>query len=197
MSLIATALVTLVEAKQQLRQPTDDRNQVIERIVNAATGYVERKIDRPVVVRAVTDELVDGSGTNELTLSKCPIASVTAVSYLSGVSPEAWTALDLTASGYPPVIVGPGKSRFMLRAYWFPCGRQNVKVSYAAGYSTVPDELKEAGLQVVKALYRQFEKAPDDAQSVSFAGNAVTVELDRTLPKQTLDILAMYRRRAA
>ena len=197
MPLVAHALVTLAEAKQQLRLPTDDRNYIVERLVNAATGYVERKIDRPVVVRAVTDELVDGWGTNELALLKCPIASVTAVSWLSGVSPESWTALDLTASGYPPVIVGPGKSRFLLRAYEFPCGRQNVKVSYTAGYSTVPDELREAGLQAVKALYRQFEKNPDDAQSITFAGNAVTVELDRTLPKQTLDILSMYRRRAA
>lgn len=195
MSLLATAIVSLVEAKQQLRLPNDDRNWIVERIVNAATDYLEAKVDRPIVVRAIADELRDGDGSNELALVKCPIASVTAVSTLTSVTPEVWEAVNL--STYPPVVIGPGRSRFLFRALSIPCGQQNVRVSYTAGYSTVPSDLKEAALQAVKALYRQFEKNPDDAQTISFAGNAVTSELDRTLSAQTLDMLKNRRRRAA
>ncbi len=195
MALSEVAIVSLGEAKRQLRIPNDDRNWIVERIVNAATGYIEKKIDRPVVVRELDPELYDGTGTGELDLRSAPTSSVSLVEYFTGDANDPWDELD--DGGFPAVIVEPGRSRLLLRAAIFPCGRQNIRVTREAGYDDVPADLTEIALQAVKALYRQFEKNPDDAATVSFAGNTVAMELDRALPKLTLDMLVNYRRKAA
>ncbi len=191
----ALAFVGLAEARMRLRQPNEDRNAIIERMIDAACDYLERKIGRPIKARDVVNGLHNGDGSCELVTNLSPVISVDAIRVLNSVMPEVWLPVDL--STYPVVVVEPGLARIHLRGSYFPCGRQNVALDYRAGFEAVPDGLREAALEAVKCLYRQFEKNPDDAAAITFAGNSVNVELDRALPKLTLDLLAGYRRRTA
>lgn len=193
MALSDIALVSLVEAKRHLRESKPDRDTQIEGFVNHATDWIEKETGVSFVLRTVTNELLDGSGWNELDLSKSPVASVSKVEFLTAYTPEAWEEQD--AGTYPVILLGG--AGILFRSLSFPLGRRNVRVTYQAGYAEVPADVTGLCLQLVKALYRKFEKNPDDSQAQTFAGNAVTLIPEGELSQMAKATIARYRRRSA
>ena len=204
MSLLATAIVSRIEAKEFLQVPDDSRLDRLDQVIGAATNYVEGKVEFPVKSRTYTDVLLDGSGSSEIWISAAPITKVTKVEFLRTDVPEAWD--EQLAATYPVLILTPGRHRIAYRTNSFPYGLRTVRATYNAGYADadgtagasilpMPELFKEACLQACQTLWTHFDRTKDGIASLSISGpnGSTTTYLDQALPKLTIDALKGYR----
>ena len=89
-----------------------------------------------------TDEYHNGDGSRWLMLEWPMPTAISAVSVRTDLT---WTAL--TAGELLQLQANVSGSVYWINYFWWP-GAQNVKVTYTAGYSSVPNLVKRAALQV-------------------------------------------------
>lgn len=176
MALSATALVTLEDAKDYLNIVSSADDVAIERLVHAASTFCEKSTGRVFKTRTVTDQVYSGTGGPLLRLKDYPVTSVSAVSFLTSVAPDVWTAQSTTT--YPVTITGPNEDTLLYRNLSWEKGAANVRVTYVAGYATVPDQIKEAALQAVAFLWKKKDTIRAGVASQSFEGQTTTYILD-------------------
>lgn len=76
----------------------------------------------------------------------------------------------------------------------FGKGRNNVCVTYTAGYSTMPDDLKLAVMISCKALYRAHQEDRLGVSKMSIT-QAVAISLEEGIfPRQALDVFDRYKK---
>jgi hypothetical protein len=68
----------------------------------------------------------------------------------------------------------------LYRMQGWPRGTRNVRVSYNAGYSTIPDAIQQAVSEVTRAAYLSFRLDPN-MQSESLGGYSYTVAAEKGL----------------
>jgi uncharacterized phiE125 gp8 family phage protein len=144
-------IVTLAEAKARVRKTGSDKDAEITALVEAAQVVVEHYVG-PVVSRQVT-EVVDG-GRGTIILAERPVLSVTRVrEYASATS---YTDLTLhvpggvVAAGYRLDATAGLLYRLAGGASGlFPSGLGNVEVVYTVGRSPVPENVRQAALELV------------------------------------------------
>jgi uncharacterized phiE125 gp8 family phage protein len=187
------ALLTMEEAREMLGVPNTTEDVLIESLVNAATLRCENETGRELYTRTRTNEVYNGTGGVCLTLRQYPVTSVSAVSFLTQENPETWTAQDTSA--HPLVIVQPAKTTVMWRDLCFPYGQQNVRLTYVAGLTSVPSDLKAACSIVLLDLYKQKDKVLANVASTSFQGQS-SVYRNEPIPLLAARLLDPYRRLA-
>jgi len=74
----------------------------------------------------------------------------------------------------------------------FSKGRKNVKITYYGGYSTIPDDLEQACLQVAKNIYDQNENVREERLGDHWLKYGDSGH--DNIPKSTKNILDSYRR---
>lgn len=119
-----------------------------------------------------TDEYHSGDSGRWLML-KWPL--VTAISAASTRSDTTWTAL--TADELADVQIDPDGAGLIYRegSYW-PAGVRNIKLTYTAGHTTVPDAIKDAALKIA-VTELPTSNVPFAADSYDANGMAVTFNL--------------------
>jgi hypothetical protein len=125
-------------------------------LITAASRAVERYCDRTFASGTVTDT-IDGDNSPRVFLSRPPITSITSVtvngSALDNTYGDAWSFNPDTGE----LLRGDGKDdpRF---ATWFPRGFRNVVVVFVGGYSSIPEDVKEATIETVKHMHDLAKK---------------------------------------
>ena len=130
------------------------------------------------------NEVYDGNDSDRLLPHYFPIISVTSV-IVDGVS---------IAPSTQPSVAGFlwDSRRVLLRAYTFTRGVQNVQIAYSAGYSSVPLDLKQAGIEALALAYRQRTHIGEKSNSM---GGQVTLGFDMSdVPERSLAVFSQYRR---
>lgn len=195
------AFVTLAEAKAALGIPTSEtsRDVALTAAVAAANaallGIFGLTSD---AVTAYEDELdVDDESTTSIWLSRWPVVEVTSITD----DGETIDVADVKLWGEMGNIsfrARPTRSR----RYWTQ-GVGTVAVSYTAGWSTVPDALKTAGLVIALHSFNTAPKAGLRAErigaySYELGGASVAGGQDGGggfgIPPEAERILASYRR---
>lgn len=74
-----------------------------------------------------------------------------------------------------------------------PEGRENVFVSYMAGYSTVPDDLEQACIDLVGEMFRSRQR-DSTVRSETLGDYSVTYAEDSQIADTTAEKVAAYRR---
>lgn len=117
-----------------------------------------------------SDEYHSGDGSSILTVNWPLVTSVTAASLRSDTT---WTAL--TAGELADLYVDPDRTRSIVwETNVWTDGTRNVKVTYVAGYTSVPKVIKDAALQVLVTSLplsnrsRYADSYSADGVSVSF-----------------------------
>ena len=188
MALPAWALVTLDEAKRHLRVEYPDDDALIERLIMAATRYVEQATGCRFVQQMV-DELYDGDDARPRPYSFRPWERAT-------VLPLRWqpvAAVQRVEIAGQPVTdyqVDSAGGR-LIRVSGWPSGRANIRVVYTAGYganqadaaSLVPDVVQSV-LLLVGHWYANREAA-----QTGTVATEIRLGVD--------NLLAPYRRRVA
>lgn len=137
-------LCTLAELKTALGVAADETadDTRLSELIKIASAQIEGFCNRSFGLQAIEDELHDGNSTESIELDVTPINSVTALS-IDG------QGVDLgEVKVYPRFIAfsnsGDYDARLRGNVRVFPEGRQNVKVSYTAGYDEIPREISDA-----------------------------------------------------
>lgn len=121
-------------------------------LISSAEKKVKEYLNRDIEATTYTSEIYNGSGCNELMLRQTPVTAVTTIEYYEGYdSGEDWYALTL-GTDYERKIIPTQANSVILDGYEFVEGVQNYRVTYTAGYSTVPADIQQACKELV-ALY--------------------------------------------
>jgi len=150
--------VTPAEVDAELNTDTS-QNSEIQGFIDSITRVVETIVG-PVNSTPYV-EWHDG-GSDTIVLKHVPVVSIDAITEYAGTSPTslAGEALDaspatFSAAGYQfNPETGVVYRTNMGAPYRFPAGRRNVKVSYHAGRSEVPANVREAALELIRLHWR-------------------------------------------
>ena len=148
-------IITATEYKTRRGLTGSDYDTVIGDIIDSKQAWAERYCGRAFDEATYTDEVYSGKGENRLYLGNWPVTAVSAVKSID----SSGTATALASTEYR--LVG---QRYLFRLSaseigWEPYtassgplwayGDGNYSVTYTAGYSTHPDDLKEAMYKMV------------------------------------------------
>ncbi|MGW4876543.1 head-tail connector protein [Streptomyces sp. NPDC004262] len=133
------SIVTLAEAKKQLRIAEDDTSDddELQGYVDAITGVVEDHKKEIIEPREIREDL-DLCGRRRFRLWKVPVISLVSIATFDGsvtwdvanMRPDPETGLVRVLSGTPP--------------------SGGVEVVYQAGYTTIPDRYKRGALVILQ-----------------------------------------------
>ncbi len=162
----------------------------LRELIRAASAQIEGYCGREFRREVFADELYDGDGSSTLFLRSTPVLSVSAVSIDD-------VAVDLAEiKTYPRLIGFEDSYEYVarLRSFrrLFPCGRQNVKVSYAVGYDEVPSDIAQACVLQVAYLKNTSNKRGIESDTFQDAG-VTTSWSHRELDPAVKSICSRYR----
>lgn len=151
---VGPSIITVDEALAHLRaagiiKSEPDLDQ-LQWLCIVATDAVERDLGRAIARRTVT-ETYDG-GRGEIVLRQTPVVSVTSINEAGTVLSASDYVLN-TSTGI--LYRGSGIS-----SWWFAWGRQNITVTYVAGYTNPPPVVRKVALNVVQEMWQVSQQAP-------------------------------------
>ena len=190
MPLQTNALVTLAQGKAHLGIPTLDTTQDarVEDYINAASDHVESLTNRKLVLQTHTHYL-DGNGKGRMLLQEFPAQKPTVVNMDLSWTFGSGTLVPTTEFEVQFDVILVRRS-----LQTFPNGARNVKVTYQAGYSTIPMDVQQATLLGVEMLYHGRNDRRLGVQSKTKVGESV-VFVD-AIPQLVQTLLAPYVREA-
>lgn len=159
MALSGYALASLAETKRHLNYDGDEKNSLVEDIINAVTDIVEQYLSRHIVTRgAVTEYHTPEAAAVELRTQDWPIVVVTSV-HEDTVWPRTHGASYLLVEDTDFQVVKPdGILRRIgtsgLKAW--SVGSRAIKVVYSYGYANtaaVPARIKRPALDLCALMY--------------------------------------------
>lgn len=139
MSLLAYALCSVADVRDTPGVSSSLATAYIQRKINQATEIIEGYCQRRFAQTTYTNEIYDGSHELDLVLRQRPVISFTSLSARStSLNDDDWDAIP--ADQYF-VDNGAGVIRAISTFYG---GYSRWKVTYVAGYETIPADLREA-----------------------------------------------------
>ena len=182
-------LCTIADLKAWLPNQGNNDDTTLQSLVTNGSLQVLQYLNRPHILASVIgalNEMYDGNDSDRLLPHSFPIIGVTSVTVDTVAVPSAASA---TASGFLF-----DSRRVLLRGFAFNRGVQNVQITYTAGYSTVPLDLKQAAIEAFALAYRQRAHIGEKSNSM---GGQVTMAFDMSdVPLRALSVLSQYRRLA-
>jgi hypothetical protein len=153
-------------------------NDLINRISTAFESYCGRSF-----LSATYTEYYDGRGENELFLDKYPVTSITEINDDSD-----WTWA--TSTVIPSASYRIADERSVYYDGIFSTGRQSIKITYVAGYSTTPEDLLQAAIEEVG---RKFKHQLDYDEAAKTLGDGSVTFQDSNFLPQTIKTLSYYK----
>jgi hypothetical protein len=139
--LLSYALTTKADVKESLGIPSANttKDNLIIRKINQATIAIERYCHRRFLSTTYTDEEYSATGTDQLVLRQRPIISVSSFSIRdTNLNQADWDVIDSQTYFAQSEA---GVLNLLFRAIG---GTNRYKITYTAGYATIPEDLAEA-----------------------------------------------------
>lgn len=190
MSLDAGAWTTVAAVKQALKIDTldTDHDNELEALINACYLMLEAYIHHPLKAADYT-EYYDGDGTNSLVLRKYPINSVASI--YDDLTRE-WAASTLIPS--TDYLIDNEEQIGTVRLYKntaiFASGIKNIKITYNAGYATIPNDAARACIMLVAYYFNRQGSEGMTAQSI---GGKSESYVDEALPLYIRQMVNKYK----
>src|SRR4030042_2507927 len=186
------ALTTLNSAKRfiglSLSESTYDT--LLNQLINRVTDMLEKRCDgRRFYTTTYTNERYDGNGRAKLFLRNYPIVSVGALTMDNEAVSEATDYDDYDGYWIEPCIKSIKLIGCLYRVDKWDKGWQNIKITYTAGYATIPNDLKLACEIAVREFYN-LRKNEDGKKSETIGNYSYSFEdmPDKT-QKEIMNIL--------
>lgn len=197
-TLLAYALCTVEDVKEILGIESGDtsKDNLIKRKINQATEVIEGYTFRRFKQTTYTDEVYDASGTDQLILRQAPVTTLTSLSARdSSLNTDDFTSID-TDQFFVDSNAGTLDG---LSTFYGGYGRW--KVTYTAGYATIPSDVAEA-CAVLAAYYVANDPSTsanvirkrEGSREIEYAQQASTSDelFDQLGIKPTLDRYTRY-----
>jgi hypothetical protein len=145
-------LATIDQVKAYFGEESDKSDILLTSLVGAASDVIENYCGRTFASTAYTNEVYDGTGTRTMTLRHFPIVSVTSI-----LENGAALSSGLDATLAPDVIIRPDEGQ-LIRPwfFWLPYFGW-YKITYTAGFATVPAGITQACLELTGIMLRDKE----------------------------------------
>lgn len=194
----ATELVAVADLKTYLAITSSTLDAKLTAVKADIEAMVKTYCGRDLLVPSTPyTEYYDGDGSQRLIVNQRPIISVTSI-YLDPSSLfTAGTLVPNLNSGSPAELISNQRQLnagiIDLFSYAFYRGRRSVKITYSAGYATVPADLQRAVKLICAKAWKMQDLQMTGQISQQVGDKTVTYEPD-TWPKEAAEILRLYRR---
>lgn len=149
------SLVNLSKYKEYLKITDNTVDTQLTSLANHVEQRVKSWLNRAIESATFTDEYYNGNGKNYLTLRQFPITAVSAIKVYDGLdnnNAETWTTL-VQGTDYERKILDLEACSVYLDGYTFDKGMQNYKITYTAGYATIPEDIQLACKELLKVTW--------------------------------------------
>lgn len=156
-TLYTYALTTLADVKESLGITNSAKDNLITRKINQATdiieGYIGLDTDHHIKETTYTNEEFDASGIDQLLLRAWPVTAISDLgSRASSLNESSWTTIQSTDYFFDEFSgVIEGLSTFV-------GGYNRYRVTYTAGYSTIPADISEAAVMLASTLVQNADQ---------------------------------------
>lgn len=138
-------LITLAQAKDWLGITDSSKDALLTALISAASKAIQNYIGRDLTYATLIEEWRDGGQRDRMVLLRAPVDTVASVEVDGIIVPA---AASVTAAGWRC-----HNGAVVLRGYTFARGKENVLITYSAGYQDVPADVQQAALLTVSAFY--------------------------------------------
>lgn len=167
---VANTIVTLAEAKTQLRVTHSDEDDFILRLIKVAQAQIDGPDGAGIAAVQCQWRLSLDAFPAVIRLPLNPVRSILSITYDNGsvqtLSPTAYT-LDKDRS---PAIIAPAYGTSWPTSRAIPGA---VKITFEAGYDATPEDLKQAALLLISHYYDRREATGEKAAELPFGVTAV------------------------
>jgi hypothetical protein len=179
-------LTTLADVKAYLNIADTLSDALLTSLIGAVSGWVERRIQRNILEATYTDTY-SGKGIPQTSqmLRNYPIVAVSSLS-IDGVILPASPAFGQAGYGFDEYSV-------FLTGYYFGKGRNNIVISYTAGYAATPADLNQAVIEVVSLRFRERSRVGEISHHVG--SETVVSFVQKDVPADVLTLLQRYEKR--
>lgn len=183
-------LVSLDDVKAFLKVTSEDDDAILESFVNLGSAWANAYTERLLRSRVLT-EYYDGDGDSELLLRQYPVSALSNLYDDVLRAFGAGTAIDIASN----VVLDSEKGiiRLWNQAVAFNAGIANVKVVYTAGYTAIPESIKEAVLLYIGNLYRRQYQDQRFGVASETIGDRTTNYASDGVPEKAKALLGPYR----
>lgn len=176
------ALTTVANVKQYLSLTGDTTDDLLSRLIDAASAFVENWLGRQVLQATVT-EWQSGNGKEALLLAQSPVVSVESVTVGDQTIRAAAT---LSEMGWRQT------ERWLIYQHGhFAKGMKNVRIEYTAGFDVVPADIEQAVIDLVSLRFKERDRIGHISKSL--AGETVSYMIS-DLSAPTRMALQHYKR---
>ncbi len=155
-----------------LSTTTSPKKAVVEGWITAAESELDTLTSNKWDLHTVTDELLNVvAQTNIFYTSNIPVNSITSIYLNAGTEwDEDWGLID--SSDYK--LDNSSRGKIKTKNYYWK--ENSLKITYSAGYSTIPEQVKELCLLLVEKRYinNQLAQSASDNDVVSVATIRIT-----------------------
>lgn len=190
------SLVTLAKYKEYLNITDANKDTQINDLASAVEKRVLDYLNRNLESATYQNELYNGNGYNWLILDNFPITAITSISVYDGYynNAEVWTTLVL-GTNYERKLIEDEK--VTLDGYTFVKNTKNYKVTYTAGYTTIPSSIQNACKELLKITW---DNSPLNQNRLGFTtvsdsagGSSVALTIDPEIESKILKKIEGYR----
>jgi hypothetical protein len=190
-------LVTLNAVKQDLNITNTNDDDQLSRLITEISAWILNQMNRGAILAASYTERRSGTGGDMIQTKYFPIISVESLS-VNGI------AVPSSPDSVQPGFVFDGLSIYILGGacvsdgslnpgrFWR--GRQNVLISYTAGYATVPADIERAVIDQIMFTFRRLPKLGTITQSMG--GITVATFSQKDTAPGVMSVINSYRDRA-
>ncbi|HAB53331.1 MAG TPA: hypothetical protein DCE80_14365 [Ignavibacteriales bacterium] len=149
-------------------------NARLETYINSTSSFLERECDRSFHSATYTNEEYNGNGRTKFWLKQYPITSITSLTFYDRYN--ATTLYEMTEDKDYYADLNTGRLDNLI-GVWTKDTR-NIRVTYVAGYTTIPEDLKVLCMDIID--FQITKKRMIVAQGL-WKENAIVIK--ETLPK--------------
>lgn len=174
-------LTTLAKVKEWLGETTTNNDSVLQRLISASSDYIQAWLNRDIA-QATYNSSRDGNSGNRMMFRNYPTTAVSMVKIDNQVIP-------LSVNGSYGYVFN--ETSVALIGYRFTRGIQNVFLSYTAGYTSTPNEIEQACIEMVSLRFK--EKSRIGVTSKSMAGETISFS-QKDMTDSIESTLSQYKR---
>jgi len=175
------ALITDSDLKEYLNISGTSQDALLTKIANRASAVIEDWLGRTIQAATYTEKH-DG-GDNFIVVKHTPINSITSL---------VDDSVTVATSKY---VYYSESGIVKLKSGYFTSGLQKVEITYNGGYSTVPDVITEAAIELGSLMYKELDAGEGRLGKGSISiPEGGTLSFIRKLNPMLIEALKRYRR---
>lgn len=187
--LLMAALITLDDYKLYKKLTKTDSDQELGFIIKSVSNLIKTYCGHSIIdyYTVAKEEYFNVSpGQHALLLNEWPVKEVGLVESFDSTTN---TFVTVDASAY---YVDTSIDTLFIRSGEWPSGFGSIKVTYTAGYSTTPDDIKIAALDLVAHYFKEEYKEKKTLGSASIDNSQTRVGTSKW-PAHVVRVLDMYK----